>query len=202
MQRARGSRSQTRVLVLLVLALGYGSLAQAHGGVMLDDDICLINIGFFQAHFKIYQPQSQRFEEFCEDLPAAESSVFVMEYQHDGLAEMAVDFRIIRDVTGMGLYANWDDIQAIENLQDATVFYQPERIDPDLLTIVHAFAEAGLYIGIVTATHLDNGKTYAAVFPFEVGYQGIGYWPWLVVLLAALTGLWWLMNRGQRKEFP
>ncbi len=114
-------------------------LAQSHGGVVEEEDLCVIKVNYLRGHFKIYQPLTSGHREYCEDLPDATESVFVMEYLHDSLGEAAVDFRIIRDVTGKGRFARWDDVQAIDNLEAATVFYQPPLIDPDVLTVIHDF---------------------------------------------------------------
>ena len=95
--------------------------ALAHGGVVEEDDLCVIKVNFLRAHFKIYQPEVSGLEQYCEDLPTAADSIFVMEYQHDALAEMAVDFRIIRDVTGKGRFARLEDVQQIADIDDATV---------------------------------------------------------------------------------
>ena len=67
----------------------------AHGNVVDDNDICQLEVGFLKAHFKIYLPRTHKREEFCEDLPAPSESVFVMEYEHDLLSSMLIDFRII-----------------------------------------------------------------------------------------------------------
>ena len=87
---------------LLVLSM---QQAGAHGGVVEEDDICVIKVEYLRAHFKIYQPRQSGHKQFCEDLPSATESVFVMEYMHDALQTMPVDFRIIRDVTGKGRFA-------------------------------------------------------------------------------------------------
>ncbi len=165
--------------------------ANAHGGVVRDADLCLINIGYLKAHFKIYLPRTHQREEFCEDLPEATESVFVMEYMRGALAQMGIDFRIIRDVTGLGRFAQWEDVVLIEDLDAATVFYQPSIIEPDVFTIVHRFKQSGWHIGIVTATHPDTDKIYTAVFPFKVGSTGIGYWPFLVGLMILIQLAYW-----------
>ena len=46
-----------------------------------------------------------------------------MEYLHDLLYGMNIDFCIVRDISNAGLYADWDDIQAIDDLEAATVYY-------------------------------------------------------------------------------
>jgi len=166
--------------------------AEAHGGVVADGDLCIIEISYLQAHFKIYQPLIDGHEEYCEDLPNATESVFVMEYMHDELARVPIEFRIIRDVTGKGRFANWQDIAEISDLDAVTVYYQAPVIEPDVFTVIHDFKEGGDYIGIVKAMPESGDREYVAVFPFEVGYTGLAYWPFFIaaVLLIQFQYLW------------
>jgi len=180
----------------------------AHGGVLLEEDICVIKMGFLTAHFTIYQPETRASEEFCEDVPDVAQTVFVMDYLHASLNEMPLDFRIIRDVTNAGIYAKWEDVAAIDDIDSATVFYEPARIHRDAtFTVEHRFEEPGWYIGIVTTTHPETGKTYQTVFPFEVG-QNYGHLPLFIALAIAAqigylvfsgnAGRWWAKLRARR----
>ena len=166
--------------------------AEAHGGVVADGDLCIIESSYLQAHFKIYQPLIDGHEEYCEDLPNATESVFVMEYMHDELARVPIEFRIIRDVTGKGRFAIWQDIAEISDLDAVTVYYQAPVIEPDVFTVIHDFKEGGDYIGIVKAIPESGDREYVAVFPFEVGYTGLAYWPFFIaaVLLIQFQYLW------------
>lgn len=176
------------------------NVVAAHGGVVQEEDLCVIKVDYLRAHFKVYQPRVSGHEQFCEDLPVASESVFVMEYLHDALAEMPIDFRIIRDVTGKGRFARMEDVAQIEDLDHATVFYQPALAEPDVFTVVHEFVEEGDFIGIVSATHPDTKKVYAAVFPFEVGFTGVGYWPLFVGVLVLLQ-LQYLFMSGRFRRW-
>ncbi len=190
----------------LLLALLVGAEARAHGGVVEEEDLCIIKVNYLRGHFKIYQPLIDGHREYCEDLPNATESVFVMEYMHDSLARAAVDFRIIHDVTGKGRFARWEDVAAIDDIDAVTVFYREPAIDPDVLTVLHEFAEEGDYIGIVTASVAGDATVYRAVFPVEVGFTGFGYWPLFAVLLVAMQIQYLLMSgrirrwREQRKS--
>jgi hypothetical protein len=166
--------------------------ASAHGSVTPDADLCLIRIGFFRAHFKVYLPETRGHDDFCEDLPDIGSSIFVMEYEHDGLAEVPVDFRIIENVTGQGRFTNLAHVETIGNLDPITVFHHPAAIQPDVFTVAHDFDRGGEYVGIVTVARTDGAGDYTAVFPFEAGYTGLGYWPWIVggLLVLQLNYLW------------
>lgn len=187
-------------IILLQLTLGYLMTwcqdATAHGGVGMEDDVCVIKIGFLKAHFTGYQPKSYGTEEFCEDIPEVASSVFVIDYLHDFLKEMQVDFRIIRDVNNFGVFANWDDIIGLEDIEQDTVFYLPPVKQPNgVLTVNYDFQQAGGYIGIVTAVHPEKEKSYHAVFYFQVGGTDYGYLPLFIVLLVLAQALYWFSNR-------
>ena len=186
------------VVALLLAACGLAlasPAARAHGGVVLEEDICVIKMGFLSAHFTIYQPETRASEEFCEDIPDVTQTVFVMEYLHSSLREMPLDFRIIRDVTGVGVFARWEDVAAVEDLDAATVFYEPAAVrDEAVFTVEHRFDEPGWYIGIVTTTYPDTGRTYETVFPFEVGTNW-GYLP-LFLLLGIGAQVLYLVSTG------
>ncbi len=173
----------------------------AHGGVVEEDDLCVIKVNYLRAHFKIYQPGATGHEQYCEDLPVASESIFVMEYQHDSLSEMLIDFRIIRDVTGKGRFARMEDVANIEDLESATVFYRPQVVEPYIYMVNYEFQEEGDFIGIVSAEHPDTGKIYAAVFPFEVGFTGFGYWPFIIGLLLLIQFQYLLMSGRFRRWF-
>ncbi len=168
----------------------------AHGGVVLEEDICVIKIEIFSAHFRIYQPKARQHQEFCEDIPEVDETVFVMEYEHSSLSQTPIEFRIIKDVTELGRYAKMKNVEEIKNLDSVTVFYQPPKLDPDIFTAIHQFEEPGWFIGIVTATHPELNKTYTAMFPFEVGFSGFGYLPLFVALITFLQ-IYYLFTTGQ-----
>ena len=177
----------SRALILFALAASLlPSAASSHGSVTPEDDLCIIRIGYYRAHFKIYLPQSTGHEEYCEDLPARGETVFVMEYEHSGLGGVPVDFRIIRNVTGQGVFTALEDIEIIEDLQSVTVFHHPPAIQPDVFTVLHNFDTEGEFVGIVTAGDPESGKIYRAVFPFEVGFTGLGWWPWFLAVAVFL----------------
>ena len=182
------------------LLLGLPQLSAAHGSVALEDDLCAIKIGYFKAHFKIFLPELRQHEEFCEDIPETGDSVFVMEYLHSGLSAVPLDFRIIRDVTELGRFARWEDVQNISDIDAATVFYQEPRRVPDVFTVMHEFDEPGSYIGIVTTAGTEDTKAYYAVFPFEVGFTGFGYWP-LFAGLAVLLQLNYMLMSGRFRRW-
>ena len=187
------------LLISLLLAFS-PQKAAAHGGVVEEDDLCVIQVNYLRAHFKVYQPGAAGHTQYCEDLPVAAESIFVMEYQHDLLSKMLVDFRIIRDVTGKGRFARIVDVNAIEDIDGVTVYYRQPVVEPDVYLVNYVFEEEGDFIGIVSATHPTTGKVYAAVFPFEVGFTGLGYWPFFIGLFV-LIQLQYLFMSGRLKRW-
>ena len=171
--------------------------AHPHGGVFLEDDVCLIQIGFYKAHFTIYQPKKTKHKQYCEDIPEVTESIFVMEFIHNGLREVPIDFRIIRDVLDLGPYFKEEDLKQISDIDHVTEFYRAPLIQQDgLLLALHEFEKEGNYIGIVTASVPDNIDPYTAVFPFRVGSQKWGYIPLFVALVIFIQLSYWLMNGG------
>ncbi len=159
----------------LALCLGLSALIPsipvwAGGGLVLRDDVCIIRIGFYEAHFTAYQPQSSGDKRFCQDLPNIGETLFVLDYLHGSMKEVPVDFRIIKDVTKLGKYVQMSDIRAIDDIESLTVFYRRPSVHPDAsMTVDYTFTAPGNYLGIVTAGHPTKNKTYSAVFALSVG---------------------------------
>lgn len=189
------------LLVVIVLQLVCIADASAHGGVALDEaDLCLITVGFLKAHFTIYQPEESGAKGFCEDVPVVGNSVFVMNYLHAFMREMPVDFRIVDDVNNVGLFASWDDIESMDDIDSHTLFYDPPAIHSEgVYTVNYRFTQPGVYIGVVTARNPNEDKVYHAVFPFRVGGKNYGYLPLFALLLVAAQLAYWYINRRLKR---
>ncbi|MFT7244555.1 MAG: hypothetical protein ACI82A_001913 [Candidatus Azotimanducaceae bacterium] len=160
----------------------------------------MINIGFYTAHFSVYQPADNGNNVFCEDLPDVANTIFVVDYLHQGLEKVPVDFRIIEDLQGFGQFVRWENIAGIDDLDSQTVFFLPPSIhSKKRLTVEHNFEKSGSYIGIVTAPHPTKNIIYRAVFPFEVGSTGFGYWP-LILLVILLLQLQYMSSQGMLQQ--
>jgi hypothetical protein len=168
----------------------------AAGAVVGEAGSCMIEFGIYTAHFTIYQTDSRDNQEFCEDLPDTGSTLFVMDYLHGDLDTVPVDFRIIRDTEDWGIFARWDNVRQIEDIDARTVFFQPGVVATEQqLTAEHDFREPGGYIGIVSAPHPSKDLHYHAVFPFQVGK--VNWFGWMAVLFLPLAGLaWWWRSRS------
>jgi hypothetical protein len=193
------TRKPTTILnfALAVLLAVLPAASFGHGGVAFEGDKCVININFLTAHFTVFQPDERGTKEYCEDIPDVTRSVFVMEYLHDLLEEMEIDFRIIKDVNDVGQYATWEDVLDIVDLEEATVYYEEPRIEQGgFYTASYEFQNAGTYIGIVTAQLPAENRDYNAVFYFQVGGADYGTLPLFAGLLILLQLGYWLSNGG------
>jgi len=176
-----------RVILSAVLTCCPASGLFAGGGLVLEGDTCIIWIDFYSAHFTAYQPESSGNEQFCQDLPDVGDTIFVMDYLHQSLKEVPVGMRIIRDVTGQGGYVKLKHVEALDDLEKHTVFFEPPKVYPNAsLKVEFDIMEKGSYIGIVSAGHPTTSAVYLAVFPFEVGASRTGF---LLPSLAMLGGL-------------
>ena len=55
-----------------------------------------------------------------------------------------------------------------------------------MFTVRYNFEEQGEFVGVVKVRNPETGKLYTAVFPFEVGFAGFGWWPWFVLIAIVL----------------
>ncbi len=177
-----------RAILSMAMALIPTAATLAGGGLVLEDDVCIIRIDFYSAHFTAYQPDTSGNTQFCRDLPDTGETIFVLDYLHQSLQEVPVSFRIIKDVTGQGRFVKLKHVEAIGDIEQHTVFYQPPIVRPDAsFKIEYDFVEEGAYIGIVTAGHPSKDTIYTAVFPFEVGGSNFTWLAALFLLLAGAT---------------
>jgi hypothetical protein len=175
--------------------------ALGHGGVSMEEDVCLIKIGRYTAHFTGYLPQERASQEFCEDIPVATKAVFVLDFISDELRAMDIDFRIIRDVKNIGRRATYEDLGGPEAIENATVFYEKPRIySAGVISIHYPFVESGGYVGIISAHHQATGLSYRSVFPFYVGGGHYAKYVAYYALLFLFCGVF-IWGSGRRSIF-
>ncbi len=170
------------LFLMLVVSVFFANQAWSHGGVSMEDDVCLIKIGPYKAHFTGYQPEVRATQEFCEDIPVVGNAIFVMDFISDDLRTMATDFRIIKDVNEIGNNAVLEDLGTEQDIENATIYYQPGTLYPrGTVNAEYKFDTEGRYIGIIKSIHPDNGREYISVFPFQVGL--VNYMQYVSVFL-------------------
>lgn len=143
------------IATIITASMLFTTQVQAHGGLALADDMCILTVGPYRMHFTGYQPLSQE-EEFCEDIPEIGKTVIALDYIQEELRPLTTEVRIIRDT---GSEANLDEI---------TVFHLPPKVYPSAsIAVEHVFPEKGKFVGLVTVT--GGAQDYVSRFPFSVG---------------------------------
>ncbi len=152
----------------------------------MDDDMCVMRVAKYKAHFTGYQPERRATQEFCEDIPELGKAIFVIDFISDELRGMETDFRIVKDVNAIGRRAQYSDLGTPEDIKSATLHYVPyQHYKHGTISINYEFKDKGAYIGIVTAKDPDSREVFRSVFPFEVGVFRI--WKILGPVLAVLV---------------
>jgi hypothetical protein len=174
-----------------------------HGGVSVEDDVCVMQLASLKAHFTGYQPEYRATQEFCEDIPVVGKSIFVIDFISNELRDMYVDFRIIEDVNNIGNNAVLEDLGGKKAIEDATILYKEKAVFPrGTLTANFNFLHEGRYIGIVTATYDDKSMTITSVFPFQVGV--FDFWQYVIpifiilLLSSAVFGIFLGVNKKKK----
>ncbi len=153
------------ISVVVASGLVFTGQVQAHGGLALADDLCILTVGPYTVHFTGYQPLTQE-EEFCEDIPEIGKTVVALDYINDELRPMETEVRI---VSGSRILVP-DDLKKFntDDLESMTVYHLPAQVYPSAsIMIDHTFPEKGKFAGIVTVS--GEGKEWVSVFPFSVG---------------------------------
>ena len=160
-------------LIPTIIALGviFSGQVQAHGGLALADDLCILTVGPYSIHFTGYQPLSQE-EEFCEDIPETGKTVVALDYINDELRPFAAEVRIVRSSTSLKITTGTTarDLEKVsdEDLENMTIYHLPPEIYPNAsIMIDHTFPEKGMFAGVVTVS--NEGDEFVSVFPFSVG---------------------------------
>ncbi len=186
--------------LLSLLSCVWLQSAHAHGGVSLEDDLCVLALGSYRMHFTGYQPETSGAREFCEDIPETGTAVIVLDAIDDALRSIPLEVRILRDAQGLGNDAKVEELGDAAAIEAATV----ARLEPAVhatgsSTLQYVFPEAGRFIGLVRAQPAVGGEV-VAVFPFTVGGGSSQWWIYGVVVLFALlvaTALFAWANRGR-----
>lgn len=200
-------RPRRPVLTLLMLGLFTLPAAPvlAHGGVSLEDDLCVLRLGSYQMHFTGYQPEQSGAEEFCEDIPGTGTAVIVLDAIDDALRGIPLEVRILRDDRNLGNDARVEELGGAEAIAAATVAHLPAAVHATgSTTVQHRFETAGRFIGYIRAEPAVGGPV-ETVFPFAVGGgAGRSMWPYLmaVLLAAALAAALFVWASRSREVGP
>lgn len=170
------------------------SAAFAHGGVMLEQDECVLRIGPNTMHFIGYQRSGEE-AEFCEDIAKTGPTVIALTAVSPDLRDMAIGVRVVKDV---GEEKEKADLDAV-----TLVNIEPKVYRNGTMTFEHDFKEAGHYVGIVTVRD-DLGNEWVSRFPFSVGlytfWGMIEYILYAVGFFSLIGLLWWALRASAKKK--
>lgn len=195
------ARGFGRRLVLVVGLLSYGMMAWAHGGVSLEDDLCVLSLGNYKMHFTGYQPEQSGAEEFCEDIPGIGTAVIVLDAIDEALRGIPLEVRILRDERDLGNDARLEELGGAEAIAAATVAHLPSAVHPTgSSTLKYRFEAPGRFIGYIRAEPTVGGPI-ETVFPFAVGSGGgRGIWRYVLAIVVAAVlaaGLFMLASKSR-----
>jgi len=179
--------------------------AQAHGAVGVENNRCLMKIGPYEMNFTGYQPQKS-FSQYCDDVPDTGKTVIVLDVQQtdsstnivgaansNDLRDMAIDMRVLKNVGQAS-----DDVDVEKNTE---IYIGPKKYPQGSLHFEHDFAQAGNFIGLVSAKN-DHGQVFVARFPFSVGETAnkalIGYGVGALFLIGGLAAYFYYGKRGKK----
>jgi hypothetical protein len=157
--------------VLFAIGILCPAQVQAHGGLSMAEDLCVLKVGPYNMHFTGYQPRLTKETQFCEDIPAVGYTVVVLDYLEYELRSLPTEVRIIRD-TG-----------SEQNLEADTILHMPPKVYPGgSVDFEYNFDKPGKFVGLVT---VGNEPPHVSRFPFSVGDPK---WPWATIF-GVLAGI-------------
>ncbi|HEY8262421.1 MAG TPA: hypothetical protein VIG55_14505 [Methylosinus sp.] len=178
----------TLLVALLALA---APPASAHGRLGAAEGQCRLFIGPDYMKFTGYLPDASK-NEFCEDIPSTGHMIIALDAEQDELREMAIDFRIVKDVGGAE--------KENADLDAVTVAYRPPRVYPTgTINFEHVFPEAGYFVGIVTATG-PHGERWVSRFPFSVGESFMRTLPYYILMAMGVVGVFFAYLKHSPKR--
>jgi len=74
----------------------YANAAGAHGKVAMEDDSCMRRMGGSMIHLSSYQPQVDEEGHYCTDIPAAGSTILVIDLVDPELREIPIGMKVIK----------------------------------------------------------------------------------------------------------
>ena len=191
------TRGRLCVLMTVFWTLVHAATAQAHGGVSMEDDQCIMKIGPLRAHFTGYQPEKRATQEFCEDIPETGRAIIVIDYVSPTLRNQTVEFRVLKDSRNLQARGRYEDLGGPQDIEAATLVHVPAQVYPrGTLNFEHRFDQPGWYIGMIEVTDPATEPGLHSVFPFRVGMRSLWrYAPVFLILLGAAALAYWLTGR-------
>jgi len=168
------------LVIGLLIILTYVGSAWAHGGGPgLNYDPCAKRVGLYYVHMAVYQPQLNRFQEYCGKIPAGGDTLVVFDLigseMHD--TPVSVDLVELGGRTGSSKLASIPAVEHVSGVVNMNV----------LLQAGHS------YQAIVTVG--ESPASYTLIFPINVNAWWNGFeFPALLVLAVFAGGVYYSLR--------
>jgi hypothetical protein len=146
-------------------ALLGSSLAHAHGGVALELDTCVVEIGKYGMHFTAYQ-RATGGEEHCWDLPEPGKTILVFDFVDTEMRSKPVELRVVETGEG-GEIAVGGPIRTVAEL--------PTKVYPQGSVTLESEFEAGKrYVAVLV---MSDARPLVLKAPIQVNpKQGTSFY--------------------------
>ena len=158
-------------VLILVAALYDPGEAVAHGGVAMEVDPCVRQVGERAVHFSTYQPQYELKAQYCTDIPKTGETFLVVDLVDPALRNVPVGLRIMK-----GSGSNETEAQTVAD-------WRPSH-HPTGVISGETNLDEGLYRVIITA----EGK-YPSRYQYLLRVQMIDYQKLVNVAVVPLLGV-------------
>ena len=126
------------IMVVLLVAPLYPSIAVAHAGTDLEVDPCVRWSGKSAVHFNAYQPQYELKAQYCTDIPKAGETFLIVDLVDPALRTVPVGLRVVK-----GNKSNGVEAQTVADWQPS---HHPTGVISGELNL-----DEGFYTVIITA---------------------------------------------------
>ncbi len=179
----RTVRRSVAILFAFALQPAYG-----HGGVAVEFDTCVVQLGKYRMHFTAYQKATGG-EEHCWDLPAPGNTILVFDLVETEMRSKPVELRVV-EAGESGDFAP-GTVRTVASL--------PTKVYPQgTLNLEASFDLDKRYMAVLT---MADTRPLILKAPIQVTPKGGGTNPLLIVLaVAAIGGAAFFVLRARQKQ--
>ena len=183
--------TRSGIMVILLVAPLYPSIAVAHAGTDLEVDPCVRWAGESAVHFNAYQPQYELKAQYCTDIPKAGETFLIVDLVDPALRTVPVGLRVVK-----GNKSNVVEAQTVADWQPS---HHPTGVISGEINL-----DEGLYTVIITAGGRSPSRYQYLLRVQMIDHQKLVnsvVLPLFGILLLAWFGYMilrsrWLRNRG------
>jgi hypothetical protein len=159
----------------VILSAAFSGKTYAHGGVALEFDKCISQMGKYQMHFTAYMAGEGT--EYCFDLPMAGKAIMVFDLWQPEMRTKPIEFRIVETA---------DDGEPGANAR-TLVHLEPKTYPTGTINVEGSFETGKKYMAVVT---ISDTRPLVLKAPIRVGESGGGSSSMLLAVLglAAAAG--------------